>query len=160
MVKSVVIGLMLWLLLPGWVMAQEQVKEADFSFAVLGDTRPVAPADFVVSPALKRMVKEINLLKPEMVFHTGDMVFGYGKPQEMMQAEYRQAFNFYSILNAKVYYIPGNHDYSSSPAAAEEFLRLSGQKKYFSFDYQGAHFIILNTELPGEVAYIRGEQLE
>ncbi len=132
----------------------------DFTFAVMGDTRPIGPMNFDLSPAAKRMVEEINWINPAIVFHTGDLVWARGEPEEVVAKEFATAFELFGTIEAKVYYVPGNHDYSVQPFAAEEFLRLTGQKEYFSTDHEGVHFIILNTELPGEVASVTGEQLE
>ena len=132
----------------------------DFTFAVMGDTRPIGPMNFDLAPAAKRIVEEINLINPALVFHTGDLVWARGEPEEVVAKEFATAFELFGTIEAKVYYVPGNHDYSSQPFAAEEFLRVTKQEEYFSADYEGVHFVILNTELPGEVASVTGEQLE
>ena len=132
----------------------------DFTFTVMGDTRPIGPLNFDFAPGLTRIVEEINLINPALVFHTGDMVYAYGEPELVVEKEFATALELFGTIEAKVYYVPGNHDYSSQPFAADEFLRVTKQKEYFSTDYEGVHFIILNTELPGEVAYVTGEQLE
>jgi 3',5'-cyclic AMP phosphodiesterase CpdA len=116
--------------------------------------------NFDLSPAAKRMVEEINFINPALVFHTGDLVWARGEPEEVVAKEFATAFELFGTIEAKVYYVPGNHDYSVQPFAAEEFHRLTDQEEYFSVDYEGVHFVILNTELPGEVASVTGEQLE
>jgi UDP-2,3-diacylglucosamine pyrophosphatase LpxH len=142
------------------VSSASAAEYEDFTFAVMGDTRPIGPLNFDLAPAAKRIVEEINLINPALVFHTGDLVWARGEPEEVVAKEFATAFELFGTIEAKVYYVPGNHDYSVQPFAAEEFLRLTGQKEYFSTDYEGVHFIILNTELPGEVASVTGEQLE
>ncbi len=132
----------------------------DFTFAVMGDTRPIGPMNFDLSPAAKRMVEEINWINPALVVHTGDLVWARGEPEEVVAKEFATAFELFGKIEAEVYYVPGNHDYSVQPFAAEEFLRLTKQEEYFSVDHEGVHFIILNTELPGEVASVTGEQLK
>ncbi|UCH78992.1 MAG: metallophosphoesterase [Candidatus Coatesbacteria bacterium] len=132
----------------------------DFTFVVMGDTRPIGPMNFDLSVAAKRIVEEINWINPALVVHTGDLVWARGEPEEVAAKEFATAFELFGTIEAKVYYVPGNHDYSVQPFAAGEFLRLTGQREYFSADYEGVHFIILNTELPGEVASVTGEQLE
>ncbi|MEE9455745.1 MAG: metallophosphoesterase [bacterium] len=132
----------------------------DFTFAVMGDTRPIGPLNFDLAPAAKRIVEEINLINPALVFHTGDLVWARGEPEDVVEREFATALELFGTIEAEVHYVPGNHDYSSQPFAAEEFLRLTEQEEYFSTDYEGVHFIILNTELPGEVASVTGEQLE
>lgn len=142
------------------VAAGAAAEYEDFTFAVMGDTRPIGPMNFDLSPAAKRMVEEINWINPALVVHTGDLVWARGEPEEVVAKEFATAFELFGKIEAEVYYVPGNHDYSVQPFAAQEFLRRTKQEEYFSADYEGVHFIILNTELPGEVASVTGEQLE
>jgi len=141
------------------VSSASAAEYEDFTFAVVGDTRPTGPFSLDATPALKRIVAEVELISPALAFHTGDMIWGYGHPEPLVEKEYVAALALFSGIGDRVYYVPGNHDYSSQPFAAAEFLRATKQKEYFATDYEGVHFIILNTELAGEVGYVTGEQL-
>ena len=58
----------------------------------------------------------------------------------------------------EVCFVPGNHDFQN-PLTTNYFIGMTGQKKdYFSFDQKGVTFIILNTQVPDQVAEITGQQ--
>ena len=58
--------------------AAPAVEYEDFTFAVMGDTRPIGPMNFDLSPAAKRNEQEINWINPAQAFHTGDLVWARG----------------------------------------------------------------------------------
>lgn len=120
-----------------------------FSFAILGD-RTGGGADNW--PIADRAVAEINLMRPDLVISVGDLLPGYaakasdGTPQDEARilgnqlAEYRRHL---SPLQMPYYYVPGNHDIYNRNSY--DFWRKNIGPTYYSFDYKGCHFMVLNT---------------
>lgn len=155
--------------------AELKPKEAgaDMLFIVSGDNRPTtqgAPLPRVV----KAIFSEIGLIRPDFVIWTGDTVYGYCDTREELEAEY-QAFRaaarpiegFVPLYNS-----PGNHEIHEGqtcsrpaeqlcgPPCSEDAFRGHFGQLWGSFDYAGAHFIALDTDVPGQEDAIGGEQLE
>lgn len=134
-----------------------QTNNDDLTLIALGDTR-VAFQGAPIPIAFKRILTEMNLINPDFIVHTGDLVFGYGDSEDQLKIEYSTIGNLLSSMVPKIYFVPGNHDFQT-PTTTRYFKELSGQEKdYFSFDREGISFIILNTELPGQVGEISGKQ--
>ncbi|TKJ46329.1 hypothetical protein CEE34_09140 [Candidatus Aerophobetes bacterium Ae_b3a] len=107
--------------------------------------------------AYKRILTDINLINPDLIVHTGDLVFGYGDSEEQLKIEYSKVGKLISTVVPKIYFVPGNHDFQT-PLTTKHFIELTGQKRdYFSFDREGVTFIILNSDVPGQVREITGE---
>ena len=136
-----------------------EIKDDDLVFTVFGDSR-VAFQGAPIPVAYKRILTEINLINPDFIVHTGDLVFGYGDSEEQLKIEYSNVSKLISTVVPKIYFVPGNHDFQT-PLTTKHFIEMTGQKKdYFSFDHKGVTFIILNTEVPGQVGEIAGEQCQ
>ena len=122
----------------------------DFSFVVIGDTQRLGPVPYYgISPVLETMVDEIDLINPDMIFHLGDVAWGYGEDDVSFRQDLDEAFKLFSRWDTRVYYTPGNHD-TLTPKNENEFFRHSRQELYYSIDYKNYHFIVLNTqETPG-----------
>lgn len=133
-------------------------NEGAFKFAVIGDNRPAharlhQPKQFI------SMLKEIDALNPAFVVNPGDMIFGSKNQQTAMKQfdEYLSVVK--SNLRAKMYPVIGNHDVSGSKAN-QDYLENQLGKLYYSFNYGGSHFIVLNSEIVGQESRIIGTQLE
>jgi hypothetical protein len=152
-----------------------QAKDAgaDLLFVVGGDNRPTtqgAPLPRVLGTILS----EVGLIRPDFVIWTGDTVYGYCDTREELEAEY-QAFRSAARPLAgavPLYNAPGNHEIHSGQTCASPAERLCGPpcseeafrghfgQLWGSFDSAGAHFIALDTDVPGAQDAISGEQLE
>ncbi len=145
---------------------------ADVLFIVSGDNRPTskgAPLPRVASMILS----EIGLIRPDFVLWTGDTVYGYCDTREELEREYKVFETAARPLAGAVplYNSPGNHEIHSEqscstpaeqlcgPPCSEEAFRSRFGQLYGSFDYAGAHFIALDTDVPGAPDAITGEQL-
>lgn len=71
------------------------------------------------SPELKKIVEEINLLKPQVIFFTGDLIDRYSK---VSKEEIVEVVNILNDLDPEIssYMVRGNHDYIDN---YEEVLR-------------------------------------
>jgi hypothetical protein len=162
---------------------KDKDPKEDVIFVVAGDNRPTAkgaPLPRVTSTILA----EIGMIRPDFVFWTGDTVYGYCDTREELEREYQRFHDAAQPLVGFVplYNSPGNHeihsdqkpDECSQPAtkfcwsdpdsagnrcSEELFVSHFGQL-YGAFDYAGAHFISLDTTVPGDEDAISGTQLE
>lgn len=151
---------------------KEAAAGAEVLFVVSGDNRPTAQGA-PLPPVLKTIFAEIGLIRPDFVIWTGDTVYGYCDSREELEQEF-QAFaaaakpiaGIVPLFNA-----PGNHEIHSQQTCAapvdklcaapcsEDVFRSHFGQLYGSFDYAGAHFIALDTDVPGGADEISGDQL-
>lgn len=109
-----------------------------FSFVVLGDNRPGAPG-LPQPKVFKRIIDEINLLRPCFVIHTGDFVC---VPTEKSFLEFLKVI---CKLKVPFYPVMGNHDRN-----LKLYNKLFKKPLYYSFRYENALFIILNPYVEKE----------
>ena len=91
--------------------------------------------------AAKKAVEEINLLHPDFVIISGDLVFGY-----LNSYDYKECYKILQLFDVPTFLCPGNHD-------GQIVFRKDGfdfWKKYFgplnySFNYGSYHFIAVNS---------------
>jgi len=105
-----------------------------FSFAVFGDNRD---GDEIFSELLGKMNKDNEIT---FAVNTGDFVSS-GK-----ESEYKHYLNLIKKSRFKIYNVAGNHDMVGQ--GAKWFKKYFGPDVY-SFDYENAHFIILNNSFEG-----------
>lgn len=124
----------------------------DFSFIHITDFHIGDPRGFSESiwktiggKSVKRCISEINLLKPDFVIISGDLVFGQLYPFEYHR-EYQECYEMIQMFDVPTYLCPGNHDGYRRPG--EDGLEI--WKKYFgplyySFNYGNYHFQSINS---------------
>ncbi|MFY9820106.1 MAG: metallophosphoesterase [Thermoanaerobaculia bacterium] len=154
-----------------------KAANADVIFVVAGDNRPTAKGA-PLPRVLDAIFSEIGLIRPDFVLWTGDTVYGYCDNRDELTAEY-QAFAAAAkpIAGIPLFNAPGNHEiHSDQYGCHQNDLCWSGPKAsppdcseavfkdhfgalYGSFDYAGAHFIALDTSVPGAEDEITGTQL-
>ncbi|MFC0189684.1 metallophosphoesterase family protein [Fictibacillus aquaticus] len=97
---------------------------------------------------LQKTIRQVNLLKPDFVVMTGDLMFGQMNPQEYIY-EYEETYRILKKFNVPVYIVPGNHDYYAQDATLADGAKYWEQyfgPQYFSFDYGPyAHMIGYNS---------------
>jgi 3',5'-cyclic AMP phosphodiesterase CpdA len=145
------------LLLPV-VTAFPQAAPTRASFVVFGDNRggPDGRQPAVFSALVKKMAE----LDIDFVLGAGDYIYGAGT-EEALRAQWNAFFWAVHPLQSRgrVYFVPapGNHEIQGGGGNRlflEYFKRL-----FFSFNWAGSHFIVLDTEVPGEESRIAGKQL-
>ncbi|RLF48163.1 MAG: hypothetical protein DRN29_00420 [Thermoplasmata archaeon] len=95
--------------------------------------------------AAKKCVEEVNLLHPDFVVITGDLVFGQLYPFEY-SFEYRTLYEILQQFDVPTYLCPGNHDgYVQCGQDGFKFWQKYFGPLYYSFDYGKAHFIMANS---------------
>lgn len=113
--------------------------EALFRFAILSDrTGGHTPGVY------PQVIAEINLLHPDFVVTVGDHIEGYGEDYERSEAEWDSLLSMIGELRAPVYLTPGNHDIWDG-TSENMYVARTGQRPYYSFDYENTHFVILDV---------------
>jgi 3',5'-cyclic AMP phosphodiesterase CpdA len=154
-------GFILWLwvftIYPnyGTIAKEEAPKPPSFSFVVIGDTR--SGVRNKLSPIFLTSIAEINRLSPVFVFNLGDFIEGGIRRLEILQREWDIFRTALDQFEMPVYLAAGNHDIWD--AQSQQIYEQHFGKTYFSFDYNGSHFIVLCTDLTGEKGRITGDQL-
>ena len=95
--------------------------------------------------AAKKCVNEINLLHPDFVIISGDLVFGQLYPFEYTR-EYKKCFEILQGFDVPTFLCPGNHDgYKKFREDGLEFWKEYFGPLYYSFDYGNYHFLSINS---------------
>ncbi len=120
--------------------ARAQKQPDSFSFLDITDTHQTATGS--VEP-LRRLVSEAASAgsPPAFIVDTGDITEA-GQAAEY--DKFKSAIEPLTAAKIGFYAVPGNHDVRWSAAGKEDFAHAFG-KLYQSFDYGGAHFILLDS---------------
>ena len=132
-----------------------------FTFVVLGNSAPPA-AGLPVPSILFRIYDDIGLLRPDLVFHTGDFATiktGDTVEAGAIEAQMDQFRTVTQILGLPVFVAPGSRDVPDEDAASAFRHVITGGKPYRSFDYGTSHFIVLSSEMPDSEGQISGDQM-
>jgi 3',5'-cyclic AMP phosphodiesterase CpdA len=127
--------------LPGGGPSAKLNAEHTFQFAVFGD--PQSAYD----NAFKRIIKELNVLKPDLVVDVGDSIRGTGsgtadEKKARTEGMWNEFDEVVKDLKVPLVMIPGNHDVRSG--MTREMYNHRYGPTYFSFDHKGVHFIVLD----------------
>ena len=132
--------LVLTVLVGAGVQAFNEPKN-DFRFAIIGDRTGGAQPQIY-----GRVWREVDLFHPEFVINVGDTIQGRnhkkGLTPEEQWANLRPLWARYSHYS--LYFTPGNHDVWS-PESRVLYEEESRRKSFYSFDYQDAHFTVLDS---------------
>ncbi|MCP5110953.1 MAG: hypothetical protein GY953_08975, partial [bacterium] len=124
--------------------------ENDFHFSILGDRTGGA------APQIHgRVWREVDLLHPDFVITVGDTIEGRKDERATEQwNELRPLFERYK--HYPIYFTPGNHDVWSE-FSERLYEKETKRGVNYSFDYQRAHFTVLDNSRTTE---LDTEQLE
>ncbi len=117
-------------------------NDSPLRIAVFGDSGVANTTQYEVA-------SEIAAWQPELLLHTGDIVYESGTAQEFID----KFFVVYSNLLSEIpfYGSIGNHDYITDQAAPYKYFfetpTNSGTEDYYSFNYDNTHFVSLNSNL-------------
>ena len=116
-----------------------QARMRDFSFVQISDSHigfGKEPNRGVVG-TLQAVVAKINAQQPAFVLHTGDLTH-LAKPEE-----FDTVAEVLKGVKAKVLYVPGEHDFDNddNKLYLDRFGKGAKGTGWYSFDYQGAHFV-------------------
>jgi hypothetical protein len=135
-----------WLRLPDNVPMVERPwsnTNGKFSFVILGDRwsggdGPENQATFDLA------VSEINMLRPDFVITVGDMIPGHMRGRDQWNKEWAEYFQPAARLGMPLFLTVGNHDISN--VEMYEWWKADRGRTYYSFNYNDAHFLVINTE--------------
>ncbi|MBI4902217.1 MAG: metallophosphoesterase [Acidobacteria bacterium] len=110
----------------------------DFHFSLVGDRTGDAQPQI-----WGRVWREVDLLHPDFVVQVGDIIQGGSDEKaEAQWAEMRPLWKQYS--HYPIYLTPGNHDIWNKKSE-DLFVKETGRQTHYSFNYQNAHFVILDN---------------
>ena len=121
----------------GTVVGQQR-SNGEFQFAILGDRTGGA-----VPGVYEEAWRETDRDHPKFVITVGDTIEG-GRDLTA-DAEWRQAMQILApYRRIRLFLVPGNHDVWSL-ASAQAFEKYANRPLHYSFDYEQAHFTVLDT---------------
>ena len=119
----------------------------EFTFAILGDRTGEA-------------VAAVYQDHPDFVINVGDTI--QGGNDRTVETEWQAVENLIvPYRRYKFFFVPGNHDIWS-PASAQAFEKHTHHPLHYSFDYEKAHFTVLNNSRtdslpPEELAFLEND---
>jgi len=126
-------------------------------FVVMGDSQPPRPGDLGLPEVFTQIVREVNQWQPALVVNCGDHISGYTDDVALINRMWDEYFEMDSTYTAPSHHAPGNHDAWDDRSEAVYLERVG--KKYYSFDHENCHFIILDSENRQHPDQIAAEQL-
>ena len=125
----------------------------DFRFSILGDrTGDAQPGVY------ERVWSELAALHPDFVINVGDTIQGGNDATAL--PEWRALGALWRRYGYPIYFTPGNHDIWS-PASRAVYEQQSGHPAFYGFDYQNAHFTVLdNSQAPDLSATLSDQQMQ
>jgi plastocyanin len=124
--------------------AQAATSAGGLSFVQISDSHIGFKQEPNPSPqaTLQSAIEQVKALNPAFVVHTGDVTH-LAKPEQ-----FDDAARIIDGIGSQVHYVPGEHDVIGDDGAAF-FQKFNGRadRKWYSFDYQGTHFVALTNVL-------------
>ncbi len=109
----------------------------DFRFAIVGDRTGRANA-----AVYEQVWREIERWQPAFAISVGDTI--EGRNDAGAAAEWRAVSRAWARCPFPRYFTPGNHDIWSD-ASRRIYERETGRPPFYSFDFEGAHFTVLDN---------------
>src|SRR5260370_15196520 len=108
-----------------------------FRFAILGDrTGEAQPGVY------ERVWREVDRSHPAFVINAGDVI--QGGDDATAEHEWRQVRAVWQRYRYSLFFTPGNHDIWSQ-ASEKLYEKYTGRPPFYSFNYQDAHFTVLDN---------------
>lgn len=137
----------------------------EFKMIVVGDNRPLA-ISYVQPEEFKQLAQLIISEEPHIVIMSGDYVLGVTDDDAYNLAGWKAFTNISDSIGhyAPIYGALGNHDTGARTGTLrleyyfDAFEHYNEPSTYFSFDYAGTHFAIVDTEEQHQEGRITGTQ--
>jgi 3',5'-cyclic AMP phosphodiesterase CpdA len=137
--------------IPRSVSVYDKIDD-DFTIVHVADFHVGDPRGFAESlyqtlgfRSIKKCISEINLMHPDLVLISGDLVFGQLYPFEYSY-EYRKCYEIIQLFDVPTFLVPGNHDgYYRFKEDGLLFWKQYFGPLYYSFDFGDYHFIGVNS---------------
>jgi len=118
----------------------------DFRFSILGDrTGDAQPGVY------EQVWSELDALHPDFVINVGDTI--QGGNDGTAASEWNALRPLWDRYRNRIYFTPGNHDIWS-PASRKIYERQTGHPASYSFNYQNAHFTVLDNSEASDLSLI------
>ncbi|MEO1498778.1 MAG: metallophosphoesterase [Planctomycetota bacterium] len=91
-------------------------------------------------------VNKLNLLRPEFVVSVGDLIEGYTEDEGEIERQWAEFLGFIDRMQMRFFFVAGNHDVTNP--TMHSIWRDHFGAEWYAFDYQGVHFLCLNSEDP------------
>lgn len=145
------------------VFDQSFLPEADFQFVLLPDTHYMLDSETVEFESRRQQTGRIayalaliEALNPDFVVHLGDVVQEFPE-SDAFETAATEATRQLDALDVETRYVAGNHDVGDKPdptmptrpvtqASLEAYHERYG-RSWYSWDYGGVHFVVLNSQL-------------
>lgn len=129
--------------------------QRSYRFVVVGDRTGGATGS-----VFEEIIDEVRMLDPEFVMCVGDLIEGYETDTTVMHAQWDTILATIKTLPCKFYFVPGNHEVQNE-ADRRIYEQRTGVKRYYSFNYQNTHFIVLDNTMTywGQPQEMGSEQL-
>lgn len=141
-----------------------------FTFAAFGDSRPNDGDE--LPEVFPRLIREMADHSPKFAVGVGDNIqltpwYGLSITDKVVRGRYDAYLKSINSLNCTTpfYMALGNHDKGTDPIAMKGFneafvVPQNGGNGFYSWDYSGSHFVVLNTELNPSKADLGYSQLQ
>lgn len=117
----------------------------DFRFSIVGDRTGGAQPEIY-----GRIWREIDLMHPDFVINVGDTIEGGN--EGLAEAEWQDLRTVWQrYQHFPLYFTPGNHDIWSDTSEAL-YKKQTGRANYYGFNYQDAHFTVLDNSRTRELS--------
>lgn len=127
------------------VYGSQPAPDADFSFVVLGHLRGNANGESY--PELDELVARARSLEPDLVFLTGDSIWGdYHAPRgdrAALELDWQRLDAELARIGAPIHRVPGNHDIND-PVTRDVYFARYGRPPQ-ALEYGGSLFLLLNS---------------
>lgn len=164
---------------PRAISIKDQITDS-FSFIHIADFHIGDPRGLIENPketigwkAARKTIEEVNLLNPDFVIITGDLVFGQAYPFEYT-LEYKKCYEILQEFQVPTFLSLGNHDgYNQMGQDGLVFWQYYFGPLYYSFNFGESHFISVNSyDMPKRLrtaisfiafnwgGYIQSEQMQ
>jgi 3',5'-cyclic AMP phosphodiesterase CpdA len=120
-----------------WMLFVAAAPAASFNFAIVSDRTGRA-----VPGVYEQAWREVAAVHPDFVITVGDAIEGLTTPGAA-RAEW-EALKPLWLRDVPVYHAPGNHDIWDAASEAL-FTEETGRRPCYSFDFRGAHFVVLDN---------------
>jgi Icc-related predicted phosphoesterase len=137
----------------------------EFKMIVIGDNRPTS-VSYIQPEEFKQLAQMIIAEEPHIVVMTGDYVLDVSEDNDVNLAGWAAFTNISDSIGhyAPIYAAVGNHDTGAKTGTLrleyffDAFEQYDEPSTYFSFNYAGVHFTILDTEEQYKEGRITGDQ--
>jgi hypothetical protein len=126
---------------PAWLMLMlcaPALFGSQFSMVVLGDRTGDARED-----VFEQILKEVKVLKPDLLMNVGDLIEGYTDNKDSLKAEWDTITRLLGTTGVSYHLTPGNHDITDS--LSELYFLTRFGLPFYSFNYGDCHFTVIDN---------------